>query len=645
VTATAVPLRARGIAALPKRTWFVLLLVAAAVLYVVFQGTIMQPRADDRPFFLWLNEVRDFIRDNRNNPIFAVLFGVPRVVIDTLVTSLTSALKAIGWPALVIGAGVLGLAVGGMRLAAGAAFGLLAIGVLGLWNSGVETLAAVSAAVTISFLIGVPIGILVARNDRARATITPILDVMQIMPTFAYLAPFVLFFGIGPAAAAIVTLIYAMPAAIRITAFGIRSVPANTVEAGRSLGATDRQLLTKVQLPVARPAIALALNQTIMLAVSMIVITALIDAPGLGRDTLRALIRNDVGAMFDAGIAIVLLAIVLDRLTEKASERIDPRKRALDQRRPLPRRVWRGAIALTAAAVVVGLVLPAARTFPDAIEFSFRAPVNAFVDWLRSDVAWLTGGLKDVISFGILNPIQTVFTQSPFWLTIGVIAGIALLVSGRRQAMTAAVAFLLIFAMGLWQDAMETLVQVLVATAITFAIGLGLGIMAARSDRFSRSLRPFLDVAQTMPSFVYLLPAFVLFDPSRFTAIFAAIIFALPPVIRLVEVGIRTVPATIVEAAVSSGSTARQLLTKVQLPVAGPALQLAANQAVILVLSMVVVGGLVGGQALGYDVVAGFSQNRLFGMGLAAGIALVLMGVALDRITQGANARPKPRQG
>jgi glycine betaine/proline transport system permease protein len=332
-------------------------------------------------------------------------------------------------------------------------------------------------------------------------------------------------------------------------------------------------------------------------------------------------------------------------LTEKASERLDPRKRALDPRRPLPRRVWRGAIALTVAAVVVGLVLPAARTFPDAIELSFRAPVNAFVDWLRSDVAWLTGGLKDVISFGILNPVQTVFTQSPFWLTIGVIAGIALLVSGRRQAMTAAIAFLLIFAMGLWQDAMETLVQVLVATAITFAIGLGLGIQAARSNRFSRTLRPFLDVAQTMPSFVYLLPAFVLFDPSRFTAIFAAIIFALPPVIRLVEVGIRTVPATIVEAAVSSGSTARQLLTKVQLPVAGPALQLAANQAVILVLSMVVVGGLVGGQALGYDVVAGFSQNRLFGMGLAAGIALVLMGIALDRITQGANARPRPRQG
>jgi glycine betaine/proline transport system permease protein len=399
-----------------------------------------------------------------------------------------------------------------------------------------------------------------------------------------------------------------------------------------------------VQLPVARPAIALALNQTIMLAVSMIVITALIAAPGLGQDTLRALIRNDVGSMFDAGIAIVILAIVLDRLTEKVSERLDPRKRAKEQRGPVARRVWLGALALIAAAVAIGLVVPDAQTFPDAVQFSFREPVKGFVDFLRSDVSWLSGGLKDVVSYAVLNPIQTVFTQSPFWLTIAVVGAIGLLVSGARQAIVAAVAFLLMYLMGLWQDSMETLVQVLIATVITFAIGLGLGILAARNDRFSRALRPLLDVAQTMPSFVYLLPAFVLFDPSRFTAIVAAIIFALPPVIRLVEIGIRTVPATIIEAATSSGSTGRQLLTKVQLPVAGPALQLAANQAVILVLSMVVVGGLVGGQALGYDVVAGFSQNRQFGMGLAAGIALVLMGIALDRITQGANARPGYRQ-
>ena len=206
------------------------------MLYVLFQGTIMQPRADDRPFFLWLNEVRDFIRDNRNNPIFAVLFGVPRVVIDTLITTLTSTLEG----DRLAGAGDRrGRARSGGRRHAARRRGRPRAPRHRRARSvelGGRDAGAVSAAVAISFLIGVPIGILVARNDRARALITPILDVMQIMPTFAYLAPFVLFFGIGPAAAAIVTLIYAMPAAIRITAFGIRSVPANTVEAGRSLG-------------------------------------------------------------------------------------------------------------------------------------------------------------------------------------------------------------------------------------------------------------------------------------------------------------------------------------------------------------------------------------------------------------------------
>ena len=156
-------------------------------------------------------------------------------------------------------------------------------------------------------------------------------------------------------------------------------------------------------------------------------------------------------------------------------------------------------------------------------------------------------------------------------------------------------------------------------------------------------MRPILDVAQTIPSFVYLLPALVLFDPSRFTAIFAAVVFAVPAVIRLVDVGLRGVPPTLIEAATSVGSSGRQVLTKVQLPVARPALQLALNQSVILVLSMIVVGGLVGGGGLGYDVVAGFAQPRLFGMGVAAGIALVLLGFMLDRVSQG-RSRPADRE-
>ena len=624
----------------PKRVWALGLVVAFAVLYTVFADGIVQPRTTDAPFFLFLNEVRNTIRDNRDNLWFIIFFGIPKFIIDTLVETFTNALHAIGWPALIAIAGAIGLLTGGRRLALGAALGTATLGFLGLWDSSVDTLGAVIAAVVISFGIGVPLGILVAQSPRIRRVITPILDVMQIMPTFAYLAPFVLFFGIGPAAAAIVTLIYAMPAAIRITALGITNVPGNTVEAGQSLGATGRQLLLGVRLPLARRELGLALNQTLMLAVSMIVITALIDAPGLGQDVLRALIRNDVGAMFDAGIAIVILAIVLDRLTEQFSARLDPHRRGVAGAWSPTRRLVRTTIILCAGLIVVGLVLPFAQEFPEAIALSFREPINGVMDWLRSDVAWLTGGFKDAFTYAIINPMQTVFTTAPFWLVVGFAAGLAWLASGVRAAIAAAISLSLIYAMSLWQDSMETLVQVLIATTITLAVGIFFGIVSARNDRLQRVIRPGLDVAQTMPSFVYLLPAFVLFDASRFTAIIAAVIFALPPVIRLVDVGIRGVPASIIEAATSSGVNDRQLLMKVQLPVARPALQLATNQAVILVLSMVVVGGLVGGGALGYDVVAGFSQNSLFGMGLAAGFALVMLGIMLDRMTAQAGGRP-----
>lgn len=639
MTAASVPATLRvGVASIPKRGWLLILLVAAAVLYVLFAGTAVQPHRDDRPLFLAINELRDWIRDHRNDPLFVILFTGPRTTIDVLVEIVTDVLHGIGWPGLIGLTGALALWTSGWRLALLELTGLLAIGVLGLWGEAVDTLGAIVVAVAVALAIGVPIGILMGLDRRVRAVVTPILDVMQIMPTFAYLAPLVLFFGIGGAAATIVTLIYAMPAAIRITALGIRGVPEASVEAGASLGATRLQLLTKVRLPQAGRALGLAVNQAIMLSLSMIVLTALIDAPGLGQEVLRGLIRTDVGTMFDAGIAIVLLAVVLDRLTEHGSRRLDPRHR--HAARTIPRPILLAAGAAGIALAAGGLATAAFAEFPDALEVSFRRPINEVVDWLRSDVAWLTVGLKDAVSIALLNPLQTVFTQAPWWLVTGFVAGLAILVSGVRSALLAAAALVLVLLMGLWQHAMETLLQVLVATAITLAIGLVLGVLSARSDRFAAALRPFLDAAQTMPAFVYLIPAFVLFDPSRFTAIFAAVIFAVPPVIRLVDVGIRLVPEPIVEAATSSGASGWQTLTKVRLPVAAPALLLALNQAVILVLSMVVIGGLVGGQALGYDVVAGFSQGRLFGMGVCAGIALVLLGIVLDRVTQGAGRRP-----
>jgi glycine betaine/proline transport system permease protein len=170
-------------------------------------------------------------------------------------------------------------------------------------------------------------------------------------------------------------------------------------------------------------------------------------------------------------------------------------------------------------------------------------------------------------------------------------------------------------------------------------LGVAGGVWIARSPRADRVVRPVLDAFQVMPAFVYLVPFLALFGASRFTAIVAAIVFAVPVAVKIVADGIRGVPAVTVEAATAAGSSTWQIISKVQLPMARSALTLATNQGLIYVLSMVVVGGLVGAGALGFDVVAGFSQASLFGKGLAAGVAIALLGIMLDRISQAAARR------
>jgi len=632
----------RLIPELPRAAWALLLVVAAAAVYVAFAGQFTLPHDNDASLFHRINDIREWIDGNRNSNIVLVIFitGM-RIAITAVVDLFMAALHSLSWFGFTTIAAVLGYFVGGWRLAALMAFGFLSFGILGLWDRSVDTLALTLAAVVLSLLIGIPLGILAGRRPRFYNAIRPILDVMQIMPTFAYLPWITLFFLIGPASGAIATMIYAIPPAIRITALGISGVPSASVEAATSLGSTGRQLLVKVQLPMAVRTIILGINQTIMMALSMIVITSLIDAPGLGKNILKALQINNVGQAFDAGVAIVIMAIMLDRLTTRASDRFDPAKsaRAIQLRGLTGRRLALLGLGICVAAVVVGTVFLGGEEFPAALSFSFRQPVNELTRWMAHNLYFLTEGIKNVTTSIVINPLQTVLTRAPWWLVVVVVTGIALLTGGRRIAIIAAACLGLIAAISMWEHAMETLTAVLVATLLTLVIGLILGILSARSDRFSSILRPFLDAAQTMPAFVYLLPAVALFGPTRFTGIIAALIYAVPPVIRLVEVGIRTVPPTVREAAAAAGSTSLQLLAKVELPLARPALLVAANQGIILVLAMVVVGGLVGAGALGYDVVAGFSRRDFFGEGLAAGIGIVLLGIMLDRITQAAGLR------
>jgi glycine betaine/proline transport system permease protein len=613
-----------------RRALVVVLGIAAAIAYVLFRNQWTLPHNDDEPLFRTLNQVQDAVASNRTvlEPIragVAALIGV----FDNIIASL-------GWPGIIGLAGAIGLAFGGVQLALLGMVGFASLGAIGLWDESMATLGMMLAAVVIALAIGLPLGVLAGRSNRAAAILSPFLDVMQIMPTLAYLAPITLLFLIGATPSTIATLIFAMPAAIRITSLGIRNVSPTTIEAARSLGSTNAQILRKVQIPLARRAIGLAVNQTIMLGLSMIVITGLIGAPGLGLTLSQGLSKGDVGAAFDSGIAIVILAVILDRLTFAAGEWMDPRVRA---------QIRRGgrwvAVGAPLAILGVGLAAPFfldATAFPDAFAFSFRGPVNEFSDWLTSTFQGVTLATKNVVTFGVINPLQDFLLSAPWWLVIAIIALIAATVSGRRPALIATISLSLIVLLGLWEHSMETLTTVLVGTLLTLIVGVAIGVQTARHDRLRAVLRPILDAAQTLPAFVYLIPALALFSPTRFTAIIAAIIYAAPPVIRLVEVGIRTVPATVIEAAMASGATRRQLLWKVQLPMSRYALLLAANQGIVMVLSMVVIGALVGAGALGFDVITGFAQGQHFGKGLAAGVAIVLLGIMLDRITQGAGS-------
>ncbi|WP_406214056.1 ABC transporter permease [Streptomyces canus] len=629
------------------------ILVVWLVLFAVLRGkqTLSLAAADLTDLHRWLNDVNDSIGADRNsNPLFLYGFNEIRLVIDNLVTFVQDLisqpsgdrpLPQIGWLGVVGLAGYVSWAVANWRVALLAVAGFTFLGLQGLWQESMDTLALTLSAVLVALLFALPLGVWAGLSPRANRIVTPFLDFMQTMPTFVYLAPLTLFFLIGGASATIATVIYAAPPAIRITAHAIRSVPATTVEAAASMGATRRQSLLKVLLPMSKRTVVMGINQTIMAALAMVTIAALIDAPGLGKTVVQALQSLDVGTAFNAGLAIVVMAIVLDRVTTAASGRAEAARRSGS-----PLLKWRRHL-LAAGGVVAAVLVYLSHTYVWAAEFpgdgstgsNIAKAADNVTTWAQDNLSGLTNGFRDAITNGLLNPFQTLLTDSPWWLVGAALIGIAVVLGGWRAGITTAVCVGLLVATGVWSDGMTTLASTLVATVLVMLLGVVLGVWMGRSALVDRMVRPTLDAAQVMPPFVYLVPFLALFGATRFTAIVAAIVYAAPVAIKIIADGVRTVPATTVEAATSTGCNTWQIITKVQLPMARSALTLATNQGLIYVLSMVVVGGLVGAGALGYDVVAGFSQGQLYGKGLAAGLAIVLLGVMFDRITQAAARR------
>ncbi len=253
----------------------------------------------------------DWLKDNIN-PVFEII----KIINKFLVEGLENGLLFLPSIVIILLITLLAYKLSGKKVALFSFIGLMFIDSMGLWNQTMQTLALVLIATFISLVMGVPLGIWAARHEKVNRVVRPVLDFMQTMPAFVYLIPAVIFFGMGKVPGTIATVIFAMPPSVRLTNLGIRQVPEDVIEAAKSFGSTPKQMLYKVQLPIALPTILAGVNQTIMLSLSMVVIAAMIGAGGLGREVYNGITQMEVGVGFESGLAVVILAMVLDRITQ-----------------------------------------------------------------------------------------------------------------------------------------------------------------------------------------------------------------------------------------------------------------------------------------------------------------------------------------
>jgi glycine betaine/proline transport system permease protein len=629
--------------------WVGLAVIAAAAVV----GTIIFGR--DVPTWLdthiqpWAKTTNRWIVDNRDNHwLFTGIFGPISDGINGAVNAVTDVLTALRWPGVLALVGVIAWRVGGLSAALSSIAALVGVGLLGMWDPAMITLSLMLVAVTISLLIGIPLGIWTSRSDRADRVWRVFLDAAQVMPTFVYLIPLVVMFGIQNPSAVLATVVYAVPPAVRLTNHGLRSVPAVTNEVGESFGCTPRQQLLKVELPMARPTILLGLNQVIMMAFGIVVIAAIVGTNDLGRLVLNSLQKNQIGKAGAPGLAIVLAAIALDRMSTGQRSTRRPRFR-------LPSLSGRNMAAVGGMVVLVAAVLAhvfGADTFPKSWNVDVQRPIDDAVQWvkdnLRKDVPVIGGtkAISDSLITNLLEPLRSRLVDLPWLVVVAGFSALGYALKGWRLALTVALCLVGIASMGpvpggeggttqMWDIAMDTLSLVVVSIVISVIIALPLGILAGRSNVVDKALRPLLDFAQVMPQFIYLIPVVALFGSSRATGVVAAVVYAVPPCIRLTSLGLRSVPVAPREAATSFGATPRQELFKVQLPLAVKSILLGINQTMLMVLATVVIAGLVGAGGLGLQTIYGLTKSlQQIGQGLGAGLSIVLLAIVLDRLTQ-----------
>ena len=588
------------------------------------------------PFALWLDAIFNYIKDDLG------LLVLTRTLTDGLEVLLdTSAnifygkrrwpyIGPIPWAALAGVTAVVGYYLGGWRLAllGGGTFVWTAL--IDQWKIAMQTVSVLAVSVPLAFIIGISLGIWAWKSKWVDNALRPILSVLQTLPFFTYLLPAVIFFKVGPTAGAVATTIYAIPPMILMTTLGLKKVPPEIIEAGKMSGCTRWQMLRHVFIPAARTEILVGVNQVIMLCLAMVVLTAFIGMPGLGAKLLAMMGSFKLGRSLEIGVTIVLVAVMLDRLSKAW---------VIKQPEHFERGTsWFRRHQTFCLAVVVFVGLSIAAQFIDILAEIGRKQnfsqgklldnnIKAFLDiQIVKDV---TGFLRAFFNVKVLIPFRDFLLFIPTSAFILFVVAFSLSMGGRRQAVYAAVFFSLVALSGWWDRSVITLYSVLAAVFIASILGVPLGIFAAGSEKWSQRVLLACDTAQTFPSFVYLIPAIMLFGITDIAVIFSILIFAMVPLTRYTIEGLRAVPSELIEAADMSGAGRLQKLRNVRLPLAMPTMAVGFNQAIMFAFFMVIIAAFIGTQDLGQELQRTLAGTDL-GKNFVLGLCVALMALTFD---------------
>ena len=590
------------------------------------------------PWAQWLQALFDFVRiDLGLERLTRLLTQGLEFVLDATANVLYGKrrwpyLGPLPWLSVAVATAALGYLLGGWRLAALAGATWVWTAVIGQWKLAMQTMSVIVVAAPIAFVIGLLLGIWAWKSPRVEATLKPFLAVLQTLPFFTYLLPAVIFFKVGPTAAAVATIAFAIPPMVLMTTLGLKRVPSEVVEAGQMSGSTRWQMLRHVYLPAARTEILVGLNQVIMLCLAMVVLTAFIGMPGLGAKLLAMMGSFKLGRSFEIGVTIVLVAVMLDRLSKAWVVKQPVHFEKGTAWRERHRLLLVGA-GLTLAAALLAQVVPYFHEVGRRQDLSMGREIDGWIKWTL-DVGWVratTEWLRWFLNVKVLIP----FRDGLLWLpTATVILGLGAVAYGvgRMRSFAVVAGFFAIVALtGWWDRSMITLYTVVSATLLATLMGIPLGIWASRSERWSKRILLGCDTAQTFPSFIYLIPAIMLFGVNDVAVIFSILIFAMVPLVRYTIEGIRGVPPEVIEASQMSGATRRQTLWNVQLPLALPTMAVGFNQAIMFAFFMVIIAAFIGTQDLGQELQRTLAGNDL-GKNFVLGICVSLMALAFDNV-------------